>query len=337
MPDLPFPGAAAVTTQKEVPPAKNDRSMSEKIMGIYPITGKSWYQVFPYVFSIEDLASDKNFYRYALPIPPESLVVQMLAPVEAIPTLGGVVEEPSSVVFWSIQMTGSCGIAPSRADDNYDQTKDNDGTNVSSMANSFRTSLTKTGLLSGLISNLTGPIDKVAGIADAFSGEGFLSALQAAVQPKLPYTESAVNGISNGYTEIYRLHKFFIFYSGLNSRKDAENNSYTKDFAKSNYGLFFYNNKDNQKFRIVLKNFMIIKTQNSPFLYRYQIQFKGWNLQPVSDKGPQNAVDRFKTDLKTVNTLSITSLINSAKNTLRSFNSLGTDPLSTFVSVPPVV
>jgi hypothetical protein len=107
-------------------------------------------------------------------------------------------------------------------------------------------------------------------------------------------------------------------------------------YADKDYGLFFYNYKDGQKYRIVLKNFMIIKTHNSPYLYRYQIQFKAWNLEDAQ-QSKIKAVDRFKGDLKTVNTLSVTSYVNGAKNTLRNFNSIKTDPLGTLTSVPPVV
>jgi hypothetical protein len=304
------------------------------LSGIYDVNGEDWYKLYPYTFAIE--GNKGSSLKYALPIPPESLVVQMIAPTEVVPTLGGVVEEPSAVVFWSIQLAGSMGIAPSKfkLDNKGDVTVP-----LGEMAQMFRGNLAKTGLISGMADSLFKPADAVAKTWDAFTNGGTAGGIQAINQPFLPYAESQVNGISNGYTEIHNFHKFFILYTKLNSRKDALNDPLVAQFANEKFGLFFYNYKDGQKFRIVLKNFMIIKTQTSPYLYKYQCQFKGWDLSPIarSDKSEYNRFDPATGDLASVNTTSITSTLNAGKKLLRNVKTGVTDPLGTFLSTPPVI
>lgn len=309
---------------------------------LYEVQGASWYKVFPYVFAIEETQTGKTLFNYALPIPPESIVTQMISPTEVVPTLGGVVEEPSATVFWSIQLAGTMGNAVSRFAKKENLEKSQDEANLGAVATAFRTSLSKTGLLTGMVDSLLGSIDKVNGAINAIKGAGggldsAAAAMQAAVQPLLPYMESAVNEKSNGYVEIHNFHRFLIFYTHLNSRKDALSDDLAKNYANNKYGLFFYNYKDNQKFRIVLKNFMIIKSQNSPFLYKYQCQFKGWGLQSASNDQSKLAVDRFRGDLATVNTVTITSALTKTKGLVRNFKSATTDPLGTFLPTPPVI
>lgn len=314
---------------------KEGKFNPDALKNVYSIWPESWYKVFPYVFAIETLeGTTKRTFRYALPIPPESIVTQLISPSEAVPTLGGVVEEPSATVFWSIQLAGTMGIAPSRSDD---PGRAQEVDTLKNTASAFRTTISKTGLLSGMVSSLLKPLDSVNNMAMSFAQNGFLSGLNSVLQPQLPYSESAVSGKSNGYVEIHNFHRFLIFYTHLNSRKDAFSDDLVKEYGDSKYGLFFYNYKDNQKFRIVLKNFMVMKTQNSPFLYRYQCQFKGWSLSSADSEPGKGAIDRFKGDLKSVNTVTITSALTRAKGLLRTFKSATTDPLGTFISTPPVI
>lgn len=329
------------------PEVLNNDFISETISAIYKSSGQDWYKTYPYVFSIEntDPESDEQFI-YALPIPPESLITQMVAASDAVPTLGGVIEEPSATVFWNIQLSGTTGMAIGR--NTNDETKEkaaetSGGLNASSPASVFREAISKTGLASSLTQ---AALNAAQYVAQAAAVSSVVEGAQFAIQPKLPYFQSAVSGFNNGYTEIHRLHKFFIFYSHLNSRKDSNRitmgsaaaSENLKSFNNDTYNLFFTNYKDNQKFRIVLKNFSISKSANSPFLYRYQIQIKAWNLQEASGDTSKLAVDRFKGgDLSTVNTLTATSLVTKAKNVLRLFNSAKTDPLGTFLPIPPVI
>lgn len=322
----------------------NDFTLGAAISNIYPSNGKNWYQTFPYVFSIIDLSGDTKpeNYHYALPIPPESLTTQMVAPSDAIPTLGGVIEEPSAAVFWNIQMAGTTGMGIGRSGVAIDS--------VNKPASVFRDVIPKTGIATSLMLSLSSAASYITGLTSAateafkdaeagFSGTAAAASRTAEylIQPHLPYTYSAVPADSNGYTEIHRLHKFFIFYTHLNSRRDmVTSNIDVSQYKKKQYALYFNNYKDNQKFRIVLKNFTIVKSAGSPFLYRYQIQLKGWHLQPV-DEEMGKPIDRFKTDLASVSTITVTSAVNKAKNVLRAFNSAQTDPLGTFLSIPPVV
>jgi hypothetical protein len=319
----------------------NDTDLMNAINAIYENTGSDWYKTYPYVFSIEDQSeSGTQNYFYALPIPPESLTIQMVAPNDAVATLGGVMEEPSPVVFWNIQMAGTTGVGVGRSPDNF-----RGGDAVGKPASLFRDVIPKTGLATSLMMSAARVSGYAAGALSIgasalFDPAGAASkTLEYTIQPHLPYSYSAVPEESNGFTEIHRLHKFFIFYTNLNSRRN--NPEVTKvnvdKFKKKQFALYFNNYKDNQKFRIVLKNFAMTKAVGQPFLYKYQIQLKGWNLEPADESLTGQEVDRFKGDLASVSTVTLTSAVTKAKNLMRAFNSAKTDPLGTFLSIPPVV
>jgi len=327
----------------------NSDSLSIAIEDIYTNEGKNWYQTYPYVFSIIDL-SDKNQqnFHYALPIPPESISTQMVAPSDAVPTLGGVVEEPSAAVFWNIMLAGTTGMGVGR---DTQGAIGYAGTTANVPASVFRDVIPKTGIATSLMLSLSRAASYATGLVDApteafrDAQAGFGAAAAASrtaeylIQPHMPYSYSAVAPDSNGYTEIHRLHKFFILYTHLNSRRDNATKSIdVSEFKKKRFALFFKNYKDNQMFRIVLKNFSMTKSVNSPFLYRYQIQLKGWDIQTPDDSSVLGgATDRFKGDLASVSTITATSAVTKAKNVMRAFNSAKTDPLGTFLSIPPVV
>lgn len=319
----------------------NNTALMDTINDIYYSKGSDWHKTYPYVFSIEDQSeTGTQNYHYALPIPPESLTTQMVAPTDAVATLGGVMEEPSAVVFWNIQLAGTTGVGIGRSAESF-----MGGDSVNKPASVFRDVIPKTGLATSLMMSAARATSYATGAVSignsvlADPAEAASRTAQYLIQPHLPYSYSAVPEDSNGFTEIHRLHKFFILYTNLNSRRN--NQEITKvdveQFKKKQFALFFTNYKDNQKFRIVLKNFAMTKQAGQPFLYKYQIQLKAWSLEPADESANGKAVDRFKGDLASVSTITLTSAVTKAKNVMRAFNSAKTDPLGTFLSIPPVV
>jgi hypothetical protein len=252
--------------------------------------------------------------------------------------MGGVVEETSDVVFWQIAMSGTMPHAISRPNNNQ---------NENDPALLFRANVSATGPLSSIIGGVLKPIEnalgKASGIAGAFSG-GFSansasSALQAALQPPLPYKASGVvdsegNATNNGFIEIHKLQKFFLLYQKLSTR--FSQNLKNKDLAGKKFILVFENIKDGQAFRIIPKETMFAKTAQSPYTYKYQLSFVAWDL---ATPNPVDAVNRFGAggDLATVNTLTVTSLFNGARNAANFIKRGVSDPLGTFISTPPVL
>lgn len=243
---------------------------------------------------------------YTLPIPPDGLSVQPMIASEVMASLGGIVEETSPTAFWMITLSGTTGMAIGRTD-------------TDTTANIFRDALGTTGLLSGLgsaLNKLASTVTNIGNSFDALSADpspgGVADLAAAALLPKLPYSKSAVD-VRNGYLEIHLLHRFLNAYGDMKALKP--------DAAK----LVFCNYKDGQQWQVIVKSFKITKSVNEPMLYRYSIVLQGWDMKDPSEA--QGApVDRFKTDLKSVNTTTLTGLVSSANhlvaNTIGSPNNI---------------
>ena len=290
------------------------------------IDGQRWYQTFPYQFRVnrfeDDPANPAQQFIYTLPIPPSALSIKLVPASQATATFGGVVEETSETVFWMIQLQGTTGTAISRnlgAGGIRDMgstfgrgTKKVSSADRTSMAKKFRDTIETTGLLAGAFASIEGAALKAGNIADSLIGikddltlggvvGRVTGAMNAAFTPNLPYGKSGVNDVTNGYTEINELHRFLAAYSAF------------KEKFPKNYSLNFYNHKDKQKWRVVLQDFNVQKSSQNPFLYRYQMVFKGWDMSDSTEGGKKDiaAYNRFGSDgdLKPVNTLSLAKTI----------------------------
>lgn len=312
--------------------------LAERDVGLY---GKApsdsttdWYKTYPYRFVIKEISDSSAPAQliYSLPIPPESLIIKPIYPSEAIPTMGGVVEEVSNVVFWQIAMSGTMPHAVSRKDGTDD-----------SPANLFRANVSTTGPLSSIVGGVLKPIEgalaKASNIAGGFSSGGLGGGMQAVLQPPLPYKQSAVvdgegNSSNNGFSEIHKLQKFFLLYQRVATRfsQDLKNT----DLKGKKFVLIFENIKDGQSFRVIPKDTTFVKTAQSPYTYKYQLTFVAWDL---ATPAPASEVNRFGPggDLATVNTTTVTSIVNGAKNAGKLLRRGLSDPLGTFVSTPPVL
>jgi hypothetical protein len=273
-----------------------------KLLGSKPweFTGEDWYKVFAYQFIVE--GGPEKFY-YTLPIPPQSYVVKQVTASQATATLGGVVEETGSNVFWLISMSGTTGTAISRAAGDEDLRKE--------VATQFRDKISTTGLLSGPLAGVQQAISKVGGVLgksidildSAKDGDivgavsGTASTVNAALLPNIPYNASAVTQDSNGFTEALEMQRFFFAYS-----KAKEQNP--------NLRMVFRNYKTGQEWRCILQDPQFQQSVQNPMLIRYNINLKAWDVKSVSES--QKAIDRFgpNGDLKEVVTISPTTMKN---------------------------
>lgn len=271
---------------------------------VWSIDGQRWDKVYSYRFIVkktkEDGSKDGPLLNFALPIPPQSMVIKPMIPSLATATFGGVVEEISPVKFWMINMAGTTGTGVSR-DDAEQRRKQSER---------FRDSINTTGLLAGLSAEANALAGTVGGVADEVIGigtdiaaganpisalaGGVTGALNTALLPPLPYSGSGVNGKFNGFTEMHEMVKFFYFYQALKSR------------APDKYELHFVNFKTDQSWRVVLKDIQVQRAASNPNLERYQITLKGWdvkNPKKIDEALEAKDFDRFgpNGDLKEVN------------------------------------
>jgi hypothetical protein len=278
---------------------------SETSEKLWEVNGQDWYKIFAYQFKV--VRPGGTPYYYTLPIPPQAYECKPIIPSKVTPTIGGVTEENSAVTFWLINMSGTTGISASRAEGDEKTRKQ--------VAGKFRETISTTGLLSGTFANIDRIINKAVGVLDtagniiqAFDDKNptpglntisgatgeVVGAVNNALLPPLPYSASAVNGVTNGFTEAEELQKFFYIYQKLKSENPDD------------YNLYFINYKTNQQWRVIVKSFSLQKSAQNPMLYRYGISLQGWDVTPSSsDPADRVETNRFgqNGDLKSINTM----------------------------------
>lgn len=310
----------------------------------YTISAEDWYKSYPYRFKI--VTNDRVTY-YSLPIPPESLSYQMVSASQLIPTLGGVVEETSSTVFWQISLSGTTGIGISRkyATDITTDTLDAPAAGE----NNFRRVL-KGGLLANNFNKAANVFEAATGAYSQGFAVGAIGLLEGLSSTAQRYNSSAVrndvpaddtaskvsnligldlsrfsskqNG-TNGYVEIHLLHKFLNAYSHL------------KESNPDDVTLYFESQKDNMQWQVIIKNFAFQKNANQPYLYKYNIVLQGFGLNEVGQDGKRE-VDRFgpNGDLGSVNSFTLSGASERAQSLTRK---LSTNPLGLIASKPPII
>lgn len=280
----------------------------------WKINSQNWYIGLPYRFSVlypssdslsVDYLANKSQYdlmrkfHFALPIPPQVLAIKPVSASAATATMGGVVEEVSPIKFWTINMTGTTGLAVTRGD-NDQELRENP-------AQKFRTVLSTSGIFDGVLGEVQQFANKVGSLVDqgidiyesiqegdygsAFKASaGFLN---TTLTPNLPYGSSSIDGDSNGFTEAQALQKFFYFYDALKAQSPKK------------YMLRFTNYKTNQSWRCQVRDFSLQQSAANPFLFRYSINLQCWDLISADslEKG-SSLFDRFGAggDLAGVNT-----------------------------------
>lgn len=350
---------------------------------VWTVDPQNWYQVFPYSFEIVEKSGDTDditnsppeepgFFSnlasslgifdkegapnskttvtsvltYTLPIPPQQLQISQIPATRITPTVGGVVEETSQNVFWTIQMAGTTGTAVSRDEgsllDNVKGFLDGSDSSSNSFlsvdrsrpATIFRDRLQTTGLLSGIAANLNQVVTKVGGVIDSAVSVGqdlangdvlgaasdLSGALTNAFLPSLPYGGSAVSDKTNGFSEAQALMQFFYIYSALKEK-------HAKDVS-----LRFTSFKTNQQWDCSVTQLALQQNAQSPHLYRYTIGLKCWNVRDPEKSDIGAPFDRFGKDgdLKAVNTMGLANTIKFAQASIAKINGEGS---STQVSI----
>ena len=271
-----------------------------KGLNIWSITGSSWASTFAYQFIVEKADGNPQpegkkpnatATYFTLPIPPQQFSVEPVLPGQVTTTVGGIVEELSAVSLWHINMSGTMGIAVSRDSTDRNARK--------KMATVFRQRISTTGLLSGISAELQSTISKVGGVVNALGNGDVTGAINNTILPPIPFSGSAVDQNSNGYTETQELQKFFYMYH------------YLKSNHPNQYNLYFVNYKTNQRWQVQVKKYIVKQSASNPNLYRYDLALVGWNVSGT-DAATQkaNSADRFAKggDLASVNTVGLNAI-----------------------------
>jgi hypothetical protein len=309
----------------------------------YNCSPADWYKLYPFVFQIRDITAKASSRSrrtkdtdaglqatFYLPIPPQSMTTQQLSTAIAHPTLGGVVEECSAPVFWTITLVGTTGMAMNGSDKapytsgrrSFEdvsgqkgviaETAANLANKVLDTASSFITS--EKSLPFGLNgSAVTTPQDSVVTelVSSAASTSNWATQLAKAASAGLGggMAEEATP-FSNGFIWDHALKNFFLIYQ----RERAKN---------PNLGLFFIDEKNRSAYRCVPRSVQFQKSSANPYVSMYTIILQCWDLKDSTEFKKPEAIDRFdpnKGDLKEVYTVTSTAMISSVMKSIRDVN-----------------
>ena len=315
-------------------PDGQETNTSPSRTDFWDIRALDWYKTFPYQFVVlspDNSFSVTNIIRtfgadlisankgtpisdtayYTLPIPPQAMTTKMITASQITPTIGGMVEETGSNVFWMINLVGTTGTGIGRSTDERVAAQGSD-----KMADLFRTRQRTTGATAGLFSGISKTLAKLSSVASLVGGlfpgitpgagsgieeeaptlSGISEAVQGALLPSITYASSAVPRKSNGFREINELHRFLLVYSKL------------KEANPTTYFLKFRNYKTGQEWYCSVQDFVIQQNAQNPMLYKYNIQLKCWNLSNINASTRLDlASNRFGQggDLQSVNIVSL--------------------------------
>jgi hypothetical protein len=325
--------------------------MEQKLYGDIKIFPNDWHKTFPYYFEIMRTpssfensfdtgvfsalktqtppAADVSVMTFFLPIPPQSYTIQHLPATEAHATLGGVVEETSAPVFWSISLVGTTGVslnsdgkalgsAPNQRKSYEEMTGAGMAGRIANAARGVVADLTVNNLTSevalpfqsyGSAVNVT----KNSGVEDFAQKEpgkakGFFERMKEIVGGGFAGEASDPSLLSNGFAWNEALKHFFLIYQ----REKAKNPSLS---------LYFVDVKTNSRYRCIPRSVQFQKSSQSPYMTQYNIVLKCWDLKAAeNDSAKRATIDRFSGDLQEAYTVNAVAMVSSVKKTLVKFN-----------------
>jgi hypothetical protein len=184
----------------------------------------------------------KDTFRFY--IAPSSISIQNMFAVNVAATNQGVLEENNGLVFRMIQLAGTTGLLPAKTS-RAKTTKPG----VLAAAQSLFPSTTAA--ISGLVQNAKSVAKAVVG-----GNDNDLSDINA----KLDYTLT-------GWFQFWQMNNFLIAYSEFKKKQQG-----------SGLRLIFGSSKDNIGYVVSPLSFTMRRDINNPLLYRYDIQFKAWDI-----------------------------------------------------------
>lgn len=254
------PGHGEASTSLEL--ASNNPFFIDTKNSLYSVSriqGERWNKNFPYQLIVVLKELDGTWRRanlawqFTLPFPPSSLEIDMPFAINTSATLGGVIEEHNGAPFRTISLSGTTGILPLKG---YSS---------------------NTGLAPSDIGIFAGTVNAVQGLITDASRTGLFPLDRPNVVSNSEFlsTTSSINKTS-GYYQSHLLKHFLETYV-----------SWKKTQARD-VRLAFASWKDNSVWLVTPMAFRTSRTAESPFEYRYSLQFKSYGRIEL-DGGPAPA------------------------------------------------
>ena len=229
-----------------------------------------------YGFKYQYRGSAHFVYIY-LPISPENMTITSQFATNLIPTLTANYEEHSPNRYYDIKISGSTGMVPINTSF---ATSCNVNPNINlnpggrqSMEEKFSALKNITGNMAalGFLNNATTEVTD--------SAKSLFSAKDTS---KEYLTGFYIN--QSGYIAFHNLYRFFVQYKRDASGEAAFGQEKEKSYGQLN-PLIFFNQKDNNEYSVSVRNFSLTRDKESPMLYFYSIEMRGYSLNSFNLEG----------------------------------------------------
>lgn len=222
----------------------------------------NWYTAKPYGFKFTPRSGSAMV--MFLPINPSNLTITTQFATSIVPTLYGTVEEHSPVRYYDISIEGTTGMGPKYVQPFVD--------GALPQPKSGRSRFT---VQQNLASYTQGFFLKTLTRAQNIYNDAtsLLSGAEASTGLQLDQT---------GYAAFHNLYRFLLKY-----KKDAagvDNNGSTPR-TEGNHPLTFFNYKDNNQYKVVVKTMSLRRDKEDPMMYHYSIQMRGYDLESAGANG----------------------------------------------------
>ena len=221
------------------------------------LEGQRWNKLYPYqlivVEKTESGWKDDLRWKFTLPIPPQSIDIDMPFAITTSATLGGVIEEHNGAPFRMISMAGTTGVLPLKgAPDTLPQFK----IPQSIFAGTVNSAIT-------LATDLT-------------RGFGLTQSTNIVDETVFSDPTSSINKTS-GYYQYHLLKEFLESYAEIKKKSDSKN-----------LRLAFAMWKDRSIYLVTPMSFRLNRTAESPYEYRYSLQLKAWSRINLNGAEPSS-------------------------------------------------
>lgn len=231
-----------------------------------PIQG-NWFTAKPYGFKFTD--KNNKVTTMFLPISPGNLTINTNFATNMVSTLYGTVEEHSPVRYYDISIEGTTGMAPKYVD------PVTGGLPQAKLGRSTFTVKQTLGpqLLGGFFSQTLGKLEKIVSDTKALFG-------------KPPEVSPGVYVDQSGYIAFHNLYRFLLQYKKDASGVDPGTKGKVRPedaHRNSIHPLIFFNYKDCNQYKVVIRSFTLRRDKEDPMLYNYSITMRGYDLSDIND------------------------------------------------------
>jgi len=237
----------------------------------------NWFTAKPYGFRFS--GKDGRDITMFLPISPSNLTITTNFATNVTPTLYGTVEEHSPVRYYDITIEGNTGMGPK-----YVSPAECGLPLPATQRSTFTIQQTlKSTDLGGFFAKTLNSVNNVIDGAKSLFG-------------LTPVAPTGIFVDQNGYIAFHNLYRFLLQY-----KKDVSGvNPATKNKPITKHPLTFFNYKDANEYKVIVRSMTLRRDKEDPMLYFYSISMRGYDLRSISNSSVDNrtADERLEQTLK---------------------------------------